>query len=315
MIELICKQCGKKFIVKECRKDAQFCSPSCHGKWRTAHKAVHARNCKLCGKEFFVSNPSSKRVYCSADCGHKARITKVTKTCEQCGTIFEVIKTRENTSKYCCRACSDLARKKEPNIYCDICGKPIHRKLSHCLKNKHGQFCSKVCVNKWKEQAYKGEGNHQYGLKGPLNSSFRGDIIKSKNNHLTDFYKYCPTHPFATSNKRVLLHRYLVEQNYTMFDSQYFIQIENKYYLKPGIHVHHLNGNHEDNQIENLIPCTETEHHLYHALMLVNPNKVKEIIENVAAVTKRGELLETLEVGNQQPSQPLTKLEGSETNS
>lgn len=58
---------------------------------------------------------------------------------------------------------------------------------------------------------------------------------------------------------------------------------------------------------------TRSEHTSIH-------NKEKEIIRNsqngrIIGVVKREELLENPEVDNQQPSQPLTKLEGSETNS
>ena len=57
---------------------------------------------------------------------------------------------------------------------------------------------------------------------------------------------------------------------------------------------------------------TRSEHTSIH-------NKEKEIIRDslgrIAGVVKRGELLENPEVDNQQPSTPLTKCEGSETNS
>lgn len=64
--------------------------------------------------------------------------------------------------------------------------------------------------------------------------------------------------------------------------------------------------------IENLIPVTKSEHKQIHAAEC-------EIIRDkvtgrITGVLKRGELLEKPEEVNQQPSQPLTKLEGSETN-
>jgi hypothetical protein len=36
----------------------------------------------------------------------------------------------------------------------------------------------------------KGEGNHQYGLKGELNASFKGGVNLKSNNKLTERYIY-----------------------------------------------------------------------------------------------------------------------------
>ena len=314
MKEIICENCGKAFSVKKGRKNPRFCCNKCYGEWRTKHKPIYKRTCPICKKEFIVSSPSHRKTFCSPECSHIGRITKVTKICQQCGEEFQVIKTRDKTALYCCKICADKAKKKEPNIYCDVCGKPIKRKPSHITKNKHGNFCSRKCVNEWKKEAYKGEGNHQYGLRGELNASFKGEKTTIQNHKLTEVTIWCPNHPFAPKSQRIKYHRYLVEQNYNNYDKKYFVQIDNKYYLLPEIHVHHLDGNHNNNDINNLIPCTEAEHHLYHAAMQVETNKIKEILKNIAAVFKRDELLGSLEVDNQQPSQPLTKLEGSETN-
>lgn len=313
MKELICKFCGKTFLSKN--RNAQFCSNTCHGLWRTANKPVYTRTCECCGKTFIINSPTHKKRYCSSQCARAWQITKVLKVCEQCGQEFTVIKSREKTALYCCKICADKAKKKEPNIYCSVCGKPIKRKLSHVLKNKHGNFCSKKCANQWKATAYLGEGNHQFGLKGPLNASFKGLIIDKKNHNLTEKTIWVPNHPFANKNQRVLYHRYLVEQNYFKFDNSYFINIENNFYLKPGIQVHHINGCHDDNSLDNLIPCTEEEHQLFHALMKVNPSKIKDILKIVTAVFKQGELLENPEVDNQQPSFGSNTIEGSTTNS
>lgn len=76
--------------------------------------------------------------------------------------------------------------------------------------------------------------------------------------------------------------------------------------------MHHINGNHSDNSLENLIPLTSAAHRKAHnmceALAL---EKLNELI----GVFKQGELLETPEEVNQQPSWNSNILEGSETNS
>lgn len=82
--------------------------------------------------------------------------------------------------------------------------------------------------------------------------------------------------------------------------------------LKPNISVHHLDHNHDNNDINNLIPCTKSEHSKYHLATIIERDCLGRIVKT--AVFKQGELLGNLEKDNQQPSQELTSLEGSETN-
>ena len=313
MIELICKECGKHFNVTENRAhEAKFCSRICAQAERV-RQSKETRICSICGKSFIV-NKSSPKTMCSKQCANEAKKLRVEKTCKHCGKTYWVMKSVAEKSNYCCRQCANNAKKGVENTICDFCRKSFHRKPSHALKNKHGNFCSKKCLNEWKKISYLGENNHQYGLKGPLNASFKGKEISVKNNNIKDILIYCPEHPFANSAKRVKKHRFIVEQNHNLFSDDYFIIINNNYYLKPDIVVHHLDCNHNNNDINNLIPCTVAEHTLYHSLMKMSNERRKEIINNITAVLKQGELLGNPEVDNQQPSQPLTKLEGSETN-
>ena len=76
-------------------------------------------------------------------------------------------------------------------------------------------------------------------------------------------------------------------------------------------HIHHIDGNHNNNILNNLQIVTKSEHTNIH-----NKNKViiRDNLGRITAVFKREELLENPEEDNQQPSQELTILEGSETN-
>lgn len=236
----------------------------------------------------------------------------IKKICLNCGKEFEVPHWRKNTAKYCSTKCQHESHKKESNCVCEICGKEFHLKPSLLKKYKH-HCCSRECLNKLKSILYTGEENHQYGLKGELNSSFKGKEIVKKNNNLIEIRVYDPTHPYCDKDGRVLKHRLVVEENYKLFDSKYFETVNNRVVLKRSSHVHHLNENHNDNRIENLIPVTKSEHRTIHNLRLVIVRD--QINGKITGVIKQGELLGSPEVGNQQPSQPLTKLEGSETNS
>ena len=234
----------------------------------------------------------------------------ITKICKQCGKEFDVPEYRKD-AKYCCDECKHKALHGDLNCECEVCGKKFHLKLYALKKSKH-HTCSRECLNKLKSTLYKGEGNHQYGLKGDKNSSFKGTVIMRKNNGLIERMVYNPNHPYTDRNGRVKEHRLLVEQNYEKFDDKYFEIINGKYYLKKNVDVHHINFNHNDNRIENLIPLTRAEHTKLH-----NQNEV--IYRNnkgmIIGVLKQGELLERPEEVNQQPSLGSDTLEGSETNS
>lgn len=236
----------------------------------------------------------------------------ITKTCPICGKEFQIPSWRKDTAKYCSKECRQIALRGEPNCTCEVCGKKFHLKPYQLNRYKH-HTCSKECVNKLKQILYSGAGNHQYGLKGNLNASFKGEEILKKNNSLTEIYVYCPNHPHADRNGRVTKHRLLVEQNYKMFDFKYFEQINEQIVLKRTTQVHHINGDHNDNRIENLMPVTRSEHRIIHNL---NVTIIRDSeTGRITGVIKRGELLEKPEAANQQPSLSGNTLEGSETSS
>lgn len=235
----------------------------------------------------------------------------IKKICLNCGKEFEVPHWRKN-AKYCSPECRQEALKGELNCTCEVCGKKFHLKPFQLNKYKH-HCCSKECLGVLKQTLYSGEGNHQYGLKGELNASFKGLEITRVNNNLVDILVYDPTHPHANSNGRVTKHRLIVEQNYKMFDYRYFEEINGRVVLKKSSQVHHIDGNHNNNDIINLIPVTIAEHRKIH-------NNELEIVRDsatgrITGVIKRGELLEKPEVANQQPSLNGNVLEGSETSS
>lgn len=234
----------------------------------------------------------------------------IKKICKQCGKEFEVPDYRKD-AKYCCDECKHKALHGELNCTCEVCGKKFHLK-PYAIKHSKHHTCSRECLNKLKSILYKGEGNHQYGLKGDKNASFKGEVILRKNNNLIERMVYKPDNPYADCTGRVKEHRLIVEQHYEMFNPKYFEIIDNKHYLKKSVDVHHINFNHNDNRIENLIPLTRAEHTKLH-----NQNEV--IYRNnkgmIIGVFKRGELLEKPEEVDQQPSLGSDTLEGSETNS
>lgn len=236
----------------------------------------------------------------------------ITKTCTICGKEFDVIPCREHTAKYCSKKCADKSRKGNLNCTCEFCGKKFHKKQYHINKTKH-ITCSKECCYKLRSLLYSGKNNHQYGLKGNLNASFKGEKIRRINHNNVDIKVYMPFHPHADRSGRVIEHRLIVEQNYKLFNQKYFEEKNGIIVLKKTTQIHHINFNHNDNRIENLMPVTRSEHTSIHNLFssIVRDGNTGRI----TGVIKQGELLEKPEEVNQQPSLSGDAFEGSETNS
>lgn len=182
MEDKICVICDDKYRPSYSKQlcCGRRCTAIIRAKKRVSNRIV--KYCEVCGKKMLLPLSSAHRKYCSRECANIGRTTKVKKICEYCCKEYSVIKNRENKTKYCSRGCSDKAKRGAPNCICTQCGKPFHMKLSRQNKYERrlGFFCSKECFNKYKEKAYSGSGNHQHDLKGPLNASFKGNVISQK---------------------------------------------------------------------------------------------------------------------------------------
>lgn len=169
---------------------------------------------------------------------------------------------------------------RKDNCKCFVCGKGIYVRPGRIIKSKEKKFtCSIDCGKKVRSMMMKGEKNHQYGLKGKLNSSFKG--TKKYNTYISF---YMPGHPFNVGGY-VLEHRYIVEKNFFLFDKKYFIEINGCYYLLPEIEVHHKDENKYNNSIDNLIPLTKSEHRKIHyknySIIRDNKGRVVNFLRNI----------------------------------
>ena len=110
-------------------------------------------------------------------------------------------------------------------------------------------------MNEWKKIAYRGSGNHQYGLKGDKNSSWKSDDRIS-------VYGYrlvrCLDHPFRNCDGFVFEHR-LVAEKYLLNEENSVI-IDGKRYLSPDLDVHHKDRNRLNNDPDNLEILTRSDH-------------------------------------------------------
>lgn len=232
---------------------------------------------------------------------------ELTRICAYCGKEFKYLPSYGGTHTYCSTACSAAAKKviHLPNTTCYICGKPIYIKPSRINRSKSGKFtCSKECMGKMRSKL----------LIGDKNSNYRNNTISY---YYNNGHKYQQIkvhgHPYSDKQDYYPYHRYVVEQNYQLFDNIYFDVIGNKHYLKKDISVHHIDENTLNNDISNLVPLNRSEHASIH-----NKSKIiiRDSIGRISGVVKHGELLENHnDNDNQQPSNSRNTIEGSTTNS
>lgn len=187
--------------------------------------------------------------------------------CIICGQQDYVVDTKKFPAEYCSYGCYEQALKfkKPPNTKCENCGIPFYKKPSYLKKIKKGISCSKKCTAELRKKWMLGEGNHQFGLIGPKNASYKKSELLTNYGYIIE---YCPNHPYphdkSTKTVRVLQHRLVVEKNYKLFEPHFFEEIDNKIVLKQEYDVHHINEDKTDNRIENLKILTRSEHSSLH---------------------------------------------------
>lgn len=187
-------------------------------------------------------------------------------TCHYCGNEFYCQKFRIEKHKhvFCSKKCEFAYKKSQTklNCTCDFCGKKFHRKQSQINKHKRFNACSKECDRHLRQQLMSGEHNHQYGLKGRANASWKSDERIS-------VYGYRlirkPEHPFANGDGFVFEHRLIAEEN--LLNNENSVKIDGKKYLSPDFHVHHCNFNRLDNAVNNLRVLPKGVHMIYHSLL------------------------------------------------
>lgn len=152
-------------------------------------------------------------------------------------------------------------RKTGCNLICPICGKSFYRKKSEInnMKDKNNATCSKECSYELKKTLYSGKNNHQYGLTGNKNASWKSDIKYSKNdNHYTMIR--VEDHPFRDKSNFVPKYRLVAEQH--LLNENNSIEINGKLYLKPECVVHHIDFNKKNDDASNLYVFPNSSQHV-----------------------------------------------------
>lgn len=244
------------------------------------------KKCKYCGTEFLATDIHQQ--YCSVKCRNRANyehtlnqtIPKdnwILVQCKERGKEMYVPKYRAKKFTCCSRECiakyNSKRHSQKIECVCPICGKHFFLK-PYYYKRAKIHCCSKHCFAEYKKTSFKGENNHQYGLKGHLNPTFKNKDLICQNNKLTEILVYVGDwYKKYNIHGRITQHRYLVELNHQLFDENLFEEIDGWFYLKNNIEVHHKDLNHNNNSLENLQPMTKSEHLSLH-------NKLRKIKRN-----------------------------------
>lgn len=190
--------------------------------------------------------------------------------CANCGKEFNICPSRAKAKTNCCsKKCeSEFRIKNSPlNCKCDWCGKLFHRSKKWMEQNKNN-FCSYKCSYEFKKINFRGANNHQYGLRGKLNPTWKSDEKISNYG-----YKMIRVleHPFCNCDGFVFEHR-LIAEKYLLNDEN-SIEIDGEKYLKKEYIVHHKDKNRLNNNIENLEVMKKSEHSSRHSAEKLNEIK------------------------------------------
>ena len=149
-----------------------------------------------------------------------------------------------------------MSHKRTPNYKCVVCSKDMYVRPSAMAKSAGWGFtCSKQCGIDNRSKHTVGLANHQYGLKGDKNASFKGDTKISRFGYVL---KYMPNHSRANHAGYVFEHNLIMEE---------YLGRPLKFlgYKNPNNEVcHHKDRNKQNNSIDNLELMLDKEHAALH---------------------------------------------------
>jgi uncharacterized protein (DUF1330 family) len=129
-------------------------------------------------------------------------------------------------------------KRRHPSPICMDCGKTVFR-----LETKRCQKCNT------KNMVLNPPNPNLNPKKGDKHPCWKGGVCKCPDGHI---YRKVTDHPFANARGYVFEHRLVMEKYLGRF-------------LSRGEIVHHINGKHFDNRIENLELLSKREHSIIHS--------------------------------------------------
>ena len=147
MIAYICQYCRETFTPKSKRSPSnppKYCGYSCY---HAATISKIEKTCKQCGIRFKAHRGESDRLFCSRKCYLESnRAESVKKQCPICGDEFSVPKVIADRYQICSLACRHISMGWKN---CPTCGRAFRANMS----KKYGRrFCSFACYRKSKAE-------------------------------------------------------------------------------------------------------------------------------------------------------------------
>lgn len=160
-------------------------------------------------------------------------------TCKYCGCIFNAKPSAvKKGKKYCSKKCQCKAQFKGEIKHCATCGKEI--KVSPSLV-KENNFCCNTCRLTWLSK-YVTE-----------NVNIAGHSMGHKAPHLTKLNK--------DRNPKLAIEPDAAHRGkYNKYEHKKIMEEALGRKLRPNESVHHINGIHDDNRLENLLVLDRNEH-------------------------------------------------------
>lgn len=160
--------------------------------------------CEQCGDEVETQPYRIERydnIFCGDECSTEYQKSRLEIECCQCGEIFEVMKSRKDTAKFCSQKChgewlsENNTGEANPNYKgasepCVNCGKEVHRPPADLAHNEH-TLCSDECQAEWQSGRNSGELNYFYeGAKRAIECEWCGDKFEAYESH-SDRRRFC----------------------------------------------------------------------------------------------------------------------------
>lgn len=222
-----CRWCNEEFYRRpsESRSDSMCCSRKCASLLRESNKTKIVKTCLICGKSVAQNTYS----YCSKECVGKAKSLagRIERSCPGCSKIFFTRKSEP--TEYCSRECRSKSNRK--HYKCLMCDKEFSRAASN-EKYSNVSYCSVDCQRLAR-------------MTTRLDRWHNGKpcLLDSKGYVLV----WQPDSNMALCTGWINEHRLIMSKKINRD-------------LDTKEHVHHIDGNKQNNDISNLELLTHKEH-------------------------------------------------------